>query len=125
MPEKAQATCYRWDEMEQEDLNELLSRRFVSGEKGMVAQLHLKKGCVVPRHSHENEQFTYILHGALRFSLGDNGEEEVTVRGGEILHIPSNLPHEAVALQDTLDLDIFSPPRQDWIDRSDDYLRRK
>ena len=79
---------------------------------------------MVPMHRHENEQMTYILKGALRFTLGEDRSTEVTVREGEVLHIPSDLPHEAVALEDTLDVDIFSPPRADWLDKTDDYLRR-
>ncbi len=90
----------------------------------MVAQVFLDKGCIVPKHSHHNEQITYIISGALRFWLGEDQSEVVTVRAGEVLHIPSNLPHQAEALEDTLDLDIFSPPRQDWLDKTDDYLRR-
>ncbi len=101
-----------------------IERRFVHGERAMVAQVFLKKGAIVQTHTHESEQITYILEGALRLWLGTNGEQEVTVRGGEILTIPSNVPHRAEALEDTLDVDVFSPPRQDWIDKTDDYLRR-
>ncbi len=110
-----------WDSVELEDLNPLLKRQFVVGEKVMVARVLLKKGCVVPLHSHHNEQVTYILEGALKFGL--NGEE-VVVRAGEVLCIPPNVPHEAVALEDTVDLDIFTPPREDWIGKTDAYLRR-
>ena len=90
----------------------------------MLAHVYLKKGCVVPKHHHENEQFTYILRGALKFSIGDDGAHQVTVRAGEVLHLPSNLPHEAHALEDTLDVDVFSPPRQDWLNKTDSYLRK-
>jgi quercetin dioxygenase-like cupin family protein len=110
-----------WDSVELEDLNPLLKRQFVVGERVMVARVLLRKGCVVPLHSHHNEQVTYILEGALKFAL--NGEE-VVVRAGEVLCIPSNVPHEAVALEDTVDLDIFTPPREDWIAKTDAYLRR-
>ena len=106
--------------MELEHLNPLLRRQFVVGEKLMVARVLLKRGCVVPLHSHHNEQLTYILEGALKFGL--NGEE-VVVRAGEVLCIPSNVPHQAVALEDTVDLDIFTPPREDWIAKTDAYLR--
>jgi quercetin dioxygenase-like cupin family protein len=78
----------------------------------------------VPKHSHENEQLTYILEGALKFKLGDDGAEEIVVSAGEVLLIPSNVPHMAEALEETLDVDVFSPPRQDWLDKKDDYLRR-
>ena len=116
----AQHRYIPWDSVELEDLNPLLKRQFVVGEKVMVARVLLKKGCVVPLHSHHNEQVTYILEGALKFAL--NGED-VVVRAGEVLCIPPNVPHEAVALEDTVDLDIFTPPREDWIGKTDAYLR--
>ena len=111
--------------MPREPVTEQLSRRLITGDRMMLAHVYLQKGCIVPRHSHENEQITYILDGALHFWIGEDGEEEVTVRAGEVLHIPSNVPHKAEALEDTLDVDIFSPPRQDWLDKTDDYLRQK
>ena len=122
MPETA-ARHYRWDEMPREQVTDMIDRRFITCNRMMIAQVYLKKGCVVPRHSHDNEQITYILEGALKFWIGDQGEREVTVRSGEVLTIPSNVPHRAEALEDTLDVDIFDPPRQDWIDKSDAYLR--
>jgi quercetin dioxygenase-like cupin family protein len=118
------ATHYRWDDMPKEKVTDMLDRRLITGERMMLAHVYLKKGCIVPKHSHENEQLTYILEGALLFSLGEDQGTEVTVSAGEVLHIPSNLPHRAVALEDTLDVDVFSPPRQDWLDKTDDYLRR-
>ena len=111
--------------MPKERVSDLLQRRLVTGERMMLAHVYLDKGCIVPQHSHENEQITYILEGALRFWIGENGEEEVVVRAGEVLVIPSGVPHKAEALEDTLDVDIFSPPRQDWLDKTDDYLRQK
>jgi len=119
-----QGTHHRWDNIPKERMTAQIERRFVHGERAMVAQVFLKKGAVVQTHTHESEQITYILEGALRLWLGANGEQEVTVGAGEILTIPSNLPHRAEALEDTLDVDVFSPPRQDWIDKTDDYLRR-
>jgi quercetin dioxygenase-like cupin family protein len=118
------ATHYRWDDMPKERVSDMLDRRLITGERMMLAHVYLKKGCIVPKHSHENEQLTYILEGALRFKLGEDQSLEVTVSAGEVLHIPSNLPHEALALEDTLDVDVFSPPRQDWLDKSDAYLRK-
>ena len=106
-----------------EELSPRLARRLITGERVMLAHVYLKKGCVVPRHAHENEQLTYILEGALRFLIGADGAREVVVREGEVLHLPSNLPHEAHALEDTLDVDIFVPPRQDWLAKTDSYLR--
>jgi unsaturated pyranuronate lyase len=116
----AQHKYIPWKSVELEDLNPLLQRQFIVGESVMVARVLLKKGCVVPLHSHHNEQVTYILEGALKFTL--NGEE-VVVRAGEVLCIPPNVPHDAVALEDTVDLDIFTPPREDWIGKTDAYLR--
>ena len=117
------ARLFRWDDMPKEQVTPTLARRLVTGERVMLAHVYLKKGCVVPRHSHENEQLTYILDGALKFLIGTNGEREVVVRAGEVLLLPSHLPHEAHALEDTLDVDIFVPPRQDWLDKTDHYLR--
>ena len=123
-PVPASPTHVRWDELPEERLNDLLSRRLITGDRMMLAHVYLKKGCVVPKHHHENEQFTYVLRGALKFYVGDDGAHEVTVRAGEVLHLPSNVPHEAHALEDTLDVDVFSPPRQDWLNKTDSYLRK-
>ena len=119
-----ECTFSRWEDIEWEKVNDKLDRRLITGDRVMLAHVLLRKGCVVPKHQHENEQFTYILQGALHFFLGDDGKEEVIVRTGEVLHIPSNVPHEAHALEDTLDMDIFSPPRQDWLAKTDAYLRK-
>jgi quercetin dioxygenase-like cupin family protein len=116
-------THYRWDDMPKEPLKDDLHRRLITGDRMMLAHVYLDKGCLVPLHSHENEQLTYILEGGLRFWLGEDKSEVVDVMAGEVLHIPSNVPHEAVALEDTLDVDVFSPPREDWINKTDDYLR--
>ncbi|MCC6540136.1 MAG: cupin domain-containing protein [Bryobacterales bacterium] len=110
-----------WDSIPLEQMSDLISRKLFTGERAMVAQVFFKKGGVVPLHQHENEQLTYILEGALKFELEGR---EVTVRKGEVLYIPSNVPHRAVALEDTLDLDIFTPPRADWLSKNDEYLRR-
>jgi len=111
--------------MPRERVSDLLERRLITADKMMLAHVYLEKGCVVPRHSHMNEQLTYILSGALHFWIGEDEVEEVVVRAGEVLVIPSNVPHKALALEDTVDVDIFIPPRQDWIDKTDDYLRQK
>jgi quercetin dioxygenase-like cupin family protein len=119
------ARRYRWEDLPKEMLKPDLGRRVISTERMMLAHVYLDKGCIVPQHSHENEQLTYILEGALRFWLGEDGAEVVDVGAGEVLHLPSNLPHKAEALEDTLDVDVFCPPRQDWLDGSDAYLRPK
>jgi quercetin dioxygenase-like cupin family protein len=125
MAKESSVNFYRWDDMEAETVTEEIDRRLVVGERSMLAKLFLKKGSVVPRHHHDNEQFTLVLDGALHFKIGADGEEEVTVRKGEVLHIPSNVPHEALALEDTWDLDVFTPIRQDWLDGTDSYFHRK
>ena len=117
------ARHYRWEALPKEQLSPEISRRLVSAERLMLAHVYLGKGAVVPRHVHENEQLTWIVEGVLRFWLGEDESEVVDVAAGEVLHIPSNLPHKAQALETTLDVDIFSPPRQDWLDGSDAYLR--
>jgi quercetin dioxygenase-like cupin family protein len=122
---KRQATWYRWNDVPREEVHEQLSRRLITGDRLMLAHVYLKKGCVVPKHSHENEQFTYILEGALRFLVGAVVAHDVVVRAGEVLHLPAHVPHEAHALEDTLDVDVFYPPRQDWLDKTDAYLRKK
>lgn len=124
MTEPAAAKLHRWDDLPLERLNESLDRRLITGTNIMIAHIYLKKGGIVPKHSHHNEQVTYVLEGALRFLLGKDQGEEVIVRSGEVLTIPPHLPHSAEALEDTLDVDIFNPPREDWLDGSDAYLRR-
>src|SRR5688572_14948162 len=111
--------------MPKEKVSDLLDRRLITGDRMMLAHVYLKKGMLVPLHSHENEQLTYILEGALHFWIGADKAQEIVLKAGEVLHIPSNVPHEALALEDTLDVDVFSPPREDWLNKTDDYLRRK
>ena len=124
MSKSSPVTFYRWDDMPKERVTDMIDRRLVTGERIMLAHVYLARGSIVPRHSHENEQITYVLQGALRFWLGPDESEQIVVRAGEVLHIPSNVPHKAEALEDTLDVDIFSPPRQDWLDGTDDYFHR-
>jgi len=112
---------HRWDEIALEKVTEMISRKLVTGEREMLAQIYLKKGALVPMHSHESEQMTYVLQGALKFLI--NGEE-ITVREGEVLHIPSWVEHQAEALDDTFELDLFSPIRQDWLDHTDTYFHK-
>jgi quercetin dioxygenase-like cupin family protein len=109
-----------WHTIPLEDLNPLLRRQFVVGQEIMLARVLLKKGCIVPEHSHHNEQVTYVLDGALKFWIDGR---EIVVHAGEVLCIPAHMPHQAEALEDTVDLDVFNPPRADWIDKTDQYLR--
>jgi quercetin dioxygenase-like cupin family protein len=104
---------HRWDEIALDKITEMISQKIIAGEREMLAQIYLKRGALVPMHAHESEQMTYILQGALRFLVDG---EEVTVREGEVLHIPSGTPHQAEALEDTFELDVFSPVRRDWLD---------
>jgi quercetin dioxygenase-like cupin family protein len=120
-----QVRLYRWNDMPKERVTDVISRRMVTGERTMLAQVFLKKGSVVPAHSHENEQYSYLLEGAMRFWIGDGGEQELVLRKGEVLVIPSTVPHKAEALEDTLSLDVFTPPRQDWLDGTDHYFHKK
>jgi quercetin dioxygenase-like cupin family protein len=115
-------TKYRWADLSEEQLNPLLTRKLITGDRVMLSELVLKKGCIVPPHHHENEQVSYVLRGTLKFVV--NGKE-IILHTGDVLHIPSNVVHSAEALEDTLDLDVFSPPRQDWLDGTDQYLRGK
>jgi quercetin dioxygenase-like cupin family protein len=117
---KPQFQLISWKSVEIENLNPLLQRHFIVGQNIMLARMLLKKGCIVPEHSHHNEQMTYILDGALKFWIGG---KEIVVRAGEVLTIPPHLPHKAEALEDTVDLDVFNPPRADWINKTDQYLR--
>jgi len=109
-----------WNKVEHETLNDLIGREMIVGDRIMLARVFMKKGAHVPEHHHHNEQVTYILEGALKFAIDG---KEIVVHAGEVLCIPSNMPHEAWALEDTLDLDVFTPPREDWLNKSDDYLR--
>jgi quercetin dioxygenase-like cupin family protein len=118
-------TFHRWNDMPRERVTDQIDRRVITGERMMLAHVYLKKGSIVPRHSHDNEQLSYILEGALRFMIGAEGSEVIVVRAGEVLVIPSNVPHEAETLEDTLGVDVFSPPRQDWLDGTDHYFHRK
>ena len=125
MPEQSPVKFFRWSDMPKERVTDQISRRLVTGERMMLAHVYLDKGAIVPQHSHHNEQLTYILEGALHFWIGERQDEEVVVRAGEVLWIPSNVPHKALALEDTLDVDVFSPPREDWLNHTDSYFHRK
>jgi quercetin dioxygenase-like cupin family protein len=111
------ARLHRWDEIALEKVTEMFSQKIVAGEREMLAQIYLKRGALVPMHSHESEQMTYVLQGALRFLVDG---EEIIVREGEVLHIPAGVPHQAEALDDTFELDVFSPLRREWLDVSED-----
>jgi quercetin dioxygenase-like cupin family protein len=104
---------HRWDEIALDKITEMISQKIIAGEREMLAQIYLKRGALVPMHAHESEQMTYILQGALKCLVGG---EEVLVREGEVLHIPSGTPHQAEALEDTFELDVFSPVREDWVE---------
>ncbi|MDP6372416.1 MAG: cupin domain-containing protein [Vicinamibacterales bacterium] len=108
---------HRWDDIAPEKVTEMMSRKIVAGSRALIAQVYLKQGALVPLHAHESEQLTYVLQGSLRVVV--DGEEAI-VRAGEVVHIPSGIAHQAEALADTLELDVFSPVREDWlVDRLD------
>jgi quercetin dioxygenase-like cupin family protein len=115
---------HRWNDMPLEKVTDLLDRRIINGKRMMLAQVILKKGCVVPLHHHDNEQLSHIVSGALRFWIGTEDAEPIVVRAGEVLVIPSEVPHKAEAIEDTVGIDAFCPPRQDWLDGTDTYLRK-
>jgi quercetin dioxygenase-like cupin family protein len=115
----------RWADIPLETVTDQISRKLITGQQMMLAHVYLKKGAVVPKHQHHNEQLTYILEGALRFWIGDDGAEVIDVHAGEVLQIPSNVWHKAEALEDTLDVDIFNPPREDWLNKTDAYFHQK
>lgn len=117
------AVHYRWDEVLREELSPLIGRRLITGSGMMIAHVYLARGAIVPMHAHENEQITYILEGRLRFTFGSDDGEVVEIGAGEVLTIPPHLPHAAEALEDTLDVDVFTPPREDWLRGDDAYLR--
>jgi len=111
---------HRWNEIAPEQLNPLTTRQFIVGTNTMLARLVLKKGAHVPMHHHFHEQISHVVEGALNFRIEG---KDVSVRAGEILCIPPHVPHEVVALEDSVALDVFNPPRQDWINGDDAYLR--
>jgi quercetin dioxygenase-like cupin family protein len=121
VPDDAALNYLSWNDVHLETMNPLLQRQLIVGNQVMLARVLLKKGCIVPLHSHENEQLSYILEGALKFWIDG---KEIVVHAGEVLTIPPNMPHKAEALEDTVDLDIFHPPRADWLNKTDAYLRK-
>ena len=118
----------KWTEIPREKVTDVIGRRLFTGKRMMLAQVYLDKGAIVPWHSHENEQLSWVLEGALRFWIGQEGGpdlKEVVVSEGDVLYIPSNVPHKAEALEDTLDVDVFSPPREDWLKHTDTYFHKR
>jgi quercetin dioxygenase-like cupin family protein len=119
MPSKA-SQYLSWNAVAVEQVNPLFDRQMITGHNVMFARLLLRKGCIVPLHNHHNEQITFVLEGALKFEIEG---KEIVVRSGEVLTIPPHVPHRVEALEDTIDFDIFDPPREDWINKTDQYLR--
>jgi quercetin dioxygenase-like cupin family protein len=113
---------HSWKDMSWEEVTNDISRKIITGVNEMISQVYLKRNALVPEHSHVSEQISYIVEGSLRFWVGG---EELVLRAGELLVIPPNVPHKALALEDTLDIDIFSPIRQDWLDHTDTYFHRR
>ena len=121
-PTRAESKHLPWGLVELEELNPLLQRQCIVGNRVMVARLVLRKGCIIPLHSHHNEQVTCVLEGALKFWIDG---KEIVVHAGEVLTIPPHMPHKAEAVVDTINLDVFDPPRKDWMEKTDLYLRAK
>jgi quercetin dioxygenase-like cupin family protein len=124
MADSCDVKVVRWEDMPREKVTDMLERRIITGDKMMITHVYLKKGALVQMHSHEHEQIAYILEGALKFWIGSRDSEPIILSAGEVMVIPSNVPHEGLALEDTLDVDIFCPPREDWLNKTDDYLRK-
>jgi quercetin dioxygenase-like cupin family protein len=125
MTNESSVRLFSWSDIPKERVTDQITRRLITGDQLMLAHVYLDKGAMVPQHSHMNEQITYILEGALHFWIGADESEEIVVGAGQVLHIPSNVPHRALALEDTLDVDIFTPPREDWLNGTDSYFHRK
>lgn len=123
MADMQKQKVWKWEDVELEQMPGTIKRRFVTSGKLMIAQITIPKGNIVPAHRHHNEQVTYMITGVLRFLFGEEQDEEVIVRAGQVLFIPGDLLHSAEALEDTFELDVFNPPRADWIDGTDAYLR--
>jgi len=118
----ATATVHRWSEISPELINAAVARQYITADRVTVARFDLKRGGIVPRHAHENEQVSIVLSGALLFKIDG---QSITVRGGEVMQIPGNVAHEVEVLEDALVIDVFSPVRQDWIDKTDTYFQRQ
>ena len=114
----------RWDEVSTEEVTPSMKRKIIAGEKMMIAKMNFKDGFLVPLHSHENEQITSVISGSIRFWFGENKEEEMELNAGDIIVIPAHLPHEALMIGDVEEIDSWAPPRQDWLDGTDNYLRK-
>jgi len=112
-----------WDAVELETVNPCMRRRIVTGERMTVARIYFKDGFLVPMHSHENEQITQVISGVLRFTMGEESAETVDVGPGGVLVIPANVPHQALCIGEVEEMDMWSPRRDDWLDKTDDYLR--
>ena len=119
------ATYFRWTDIPEEQVKADLTRRLISGDRVMIASVELQRGCIVPKHAHVHEQISYVLDGHLRLTVGDDGGVSYDVRAGDVVLLPSNVPHAAEAMADTRVLDVFSPPREDWLNRTDSYLRTR
>lgn len=113
-----------WDEVATEEVNSSMSRKIITGEKLMIAKMKFKDGFVVPLHHHHHEQVTQLVKGQMRFWFGENKEQVMDMFPGDVVVIPSNLPHEVLMIGDVEEIDTWSPPREDWLNKTDDYLRK-
>ena len=113
-----------WDDVPIEQVTPMMQRRLIYGEKVMIARMKFKDGILVPLHHHENEQITQVISGTIRFWFGEKKDQTMDLNAGDSVVIPANLPHEALMIGDVEEIDNWAPPRQDWIDGTDDYLRK-
>ncbi len=113
-----------WDEIPTEEVNPSMFRKINSGEKLMIAKMKFRDGFLVPLHHHVHEQVTQVLSGQIRFWFGENKDQEMDLYAGDVVVIPPNLPHEALMIGDVEEIDTWSPPREDWLNKTDDYLRK-
>lgn len=119
------ASFHHWNDVPLEQVKPDLTRRLITGERIMLASVELQRGCIVPQHAHVHEQVSYILRGCLRLTIGEPATESYDLREGDVMVIPSNVPHAAEAIEDSRLLDVFSPPREDWLNKTDTYLRNR
>ena len=123
MSEQDSVELLDWDQIPMETVNPMMQRQIITGELMTVAKIYFKDGFLVPMHSHHNEQITQVISGLLRFRIGENGEQTIDVGPGQTIVIPANVPHEALVVGDVVEMDMWAPRRDDWLNQTDDYLR--
>ncbi len=123
MSEEDSVELLNWDQIPMETVNPMMQRQIITGELMTVAKIYFKDGFLVPMHTHHNEQITQVISGLLRFRIGEDGEQSIDVGPGQTIVIPANVPHEALVVGDVVEMDMWAPRRDDWLNQTDDYLR--